>query len=292
MLFSIALENALFEHENPIITEYDVYRIGTVLLSEKQWKGQALKRVPATWERRNYLQAIGRLVEKGELVSERDFTSGVWRFVHQDKAVTAEQIACAVDPFCYISHLSALQHYGLSSNPGGGVYLTTPARAQWRALREAQATREFAGDRDTPHPTFNRIGFPTELRRRPIFPFETRHMGVFVVAGDHVRVSALGRAFIESIAEPKLCGSMTHVLKIWQSHARSNLETILAAIQSQEEKILKVRAGYILSECLGIEDPRIEAWKAFAQRGGSRKLDPEAPYVSEFSQPWMLSINI
>ena len=67
---------------------------------------------------------------------------------------------------------------------------------------------------------------------------------------------------------------------------------IISAVEEENASIVKVRAGYILSERLGIADPRIEAWKAFAQRGGSRKLDPDAPYAPVFSGAWMLSLNV
>ena len=52
-----------------------------------------------------------------------------------------------------------------------------------------------------------------------------------------------------------------------------------------------MRAGYVLSELMDVEDERVDAWRAFAQRGGSQKLDPEAPYVPRWSDDWMLSLN-
>jgi hypothetical protein len=42
---------------------------------------------------------------------------------------------------------------------------------------------------------------------------------------------------------------------------------------------------------MGVEGARIDAWRAFAQRGGSRKLDPSAEYRPVFSEIWMISLN-
>ena len=54
----------------------------------------------------------------------------------------------------------------------------------------------------------------------------------------------------------------------------------------------KVRLGFLLTEVCHLSDPRIEGWTRHAQRGGSRKLDPQAEYDPRYSEKWMLSINV
>ena len=81
-------------------------------------------------------------------------------------------------------------------------------------------------------------------------------------------------------------------LEIWDYHAEIYLQEIIAAVNDYASSIVKVRAGYILTERMGLSDSRIEAWKRFAQRGGSRKLDPSRPYAPTFSEAWMLSLNV
>ena len=75
-------------------------------------------------------------------------------------------------------------------------------------------------------------------------------------------------------------------------HAVRHLDAIVEAVDAGSEKILQVRAGYLLEEAIGISDPRIDVWARSAQRGSSRKLDSAAPYANRFSERWMLSINV
>jgi predicted transcriptional regulator of viral defense system len=92
------------------------------------------------------------------------------------------------------------------------------------------------------------------------------------------------------LTEPSLCGGMHHVLDVWENE--TNGFEITAAIDQLDVKIVKVRAGYILSEVMDIDHPALHNWEKFAQRGGSRKLDPDAEYAPEFSERWMISINV
>jgi predicted transcriptional regulator of viral defense system len=94
------------------------------------------------------------------------------------------------------------------------------------------------------------------------------------------------------LTEPGLCGGMRHVLDVWENEAGQWVPEIVAAIDQLDIKIVKVRAGYILSEIMDIDHPALHNWEKFAQRGGSRKLDPDADYAPEFSERWMISINV
>ncbi len=84
---------------------------------------------------------------------------------------------------------------------------------------------------------------------------------------------------------------MHHVLNVWQSEAGVYLDDIVEAVDRDHRAIVKVRAGHILEERIGLDHVVLKRWQAFAQRGGSRRLDPSKPYAPVFSEKWMISLN-
>ena len=85
---------------------------------------------------------------------------------------------------------------------------------------------------------------------------------------------------------------MRHVVDIWKKHGRKWLDEIVSSVNEVGEPITKVRAGYLLDEIIGVNDSRVESWIAYAQRGGSRKLNPEKEYGHSWSEKWMLATNV
>ena len=291
MYLAEALQQALIDFDEPAVTDYELYRLGLSLVRDGQYAGVKIKRVPDGWDLRRSRAAQNRLVERQVIASDQDFRSGVWRVVQATGSGSAEEAACIADPFCYVSHLSAMQRYGLTDRSPEAAHLTTPARSVWNALRDAKVEREI--DTDVEYPPLLRVRFRERLRRRPVILHETIHPATpFPIAGERARIASIGRTFADMLSEPSLSGGIHHVMEVWEEHAEAWLEQIIAEIDETSRKIVKVRAGYLLDEHLGISDPRIRAWRRFAQRGGSQKLDPDTPYVPRFSESWMLSINV
>lgn len=290
--FADALEAALLADDRPVVTDFDIFRRAETLLARRTWNGTPIKYVPGTWDVPRLHKTIARLVARQALAADNDFRSGVWRVIQATRAGTAEEVASIADPFCYVSHLSAMFRYGLTERSPAALHLSTPARKIWNQMRDELLAGLTAAPEDASD-LLRHYGFKEKLRRRPVVLHETnRPAAPIQVRGEETRIASVGDTFVDMLAEPALCGGIHHVLDVWDRNADQWLDEIISAVEKSDAKIVKVRAGYILSERMGIADTRISAWLAFAQRGGSRKLDPEAPYAPVYSESWMLSLNV
>lgn len=293
MNFNDGLDKALLDHDAPIVTDYEFFALGRKLLDAKEWGGEPLKRLPTGWDHTRARNAIRRLEARKSITADADFRSGVWRVIQSTRNGSAEEVACIVDPFCYVSHLSAMQRYGLTDRSPEALHLTTPARSVWNMLRDQKMVEDLGGPPDSEHPLLLRLGFKGELRRRPVIVHESSHPAKPVeVRGEKTRITSIGRTFGDMLSEPALCGGIRHVIDIWERDAEQWADQIIGEVDKMESKMVKVRAGYLLSEVLEIEDGRIDGWEQFAQRGGSRKLNPDAPYAPTYSERWMISLNV
>lgn len=211
----------------------------------------------------------------------------------------ADDIVCLLDRFCHISHLSAMQRWSLTDRQPHSLIISRPDD---KAVREMAAAIMDKDDAEIPWAhrphrgaigpfRLNNIAHPSHVRQRPVKLRKSRHVGGTV--GDRsgfARVSTVGQTFLDMLRQPALCGGMAHVLDVWDEHAGDHLHAIIAAVDSAGP-IIKCRAGHIIEERLGIRDPRLDAWRLFAQRGGSRVLDPGRPYAPAWSENWMISLN-
>jgi len=290
MLFRAGIEAALQARNQPVITALDLHRLAQALFLARRWRGEPLQRLPQAWDERRTATLISHLIRSDALSADRDFAPGVYRVLEIEAPETAEQLACLVDPFCYVSYRSALHMHRLIGERPSPLHLSTPEAKLWKA-RHAELMAGLEPDAEGLGPSYGRISIGGKIRRRAVLLHETS-TPTPVVEIDQARVSAIGPTFVDTLTEPGRCGGMAAVLKVWNRHARQHAPEIVEALDRSASKMVKVRAGYIFTERLAIETPAIAAWQAFAQRGGSRRLDPEQPYAPTFSERWMISLNV
>jgi predicted transcriptional regulator of viral defense system len=246
---------------------------------------------------RDYKRQLNFLLKTGILTPNTSFPkSTVFNILGKDTS-SAEEIACIVDPFAYISHLSAMEWHGLTDRISKTVFLSSLPQVQWTQFALERMKKDCGGDQSYSFysrnlPRLKRIRL-NKIGRKNIHRYSNIHRGAFKSVKDKtLRVSTIGRTFLDMIRRADFCGGIHHVIDIYQEYAKQYQQLIIDEINRHGKQIDKVRAGYILDKLCGLQSDSLEAWVQFVQRGGSRKLDPFEEYSSTYSERWCLSLNI
>ena len=291
------LTRQIGQHAAPVLS---AYALGVMIF--RLHRSPEVEPRPASLEvqalgRQQYKEMESQLLSVGVLERIPHLRGKAYSIFGRSKAPAAEFI-CGVDPFCYISHLSAMEFHGLTDRLPHTLFVSSPSTSEWRKLAKEQMQKELVEY----YPAYIAARFPhlvsfrmEKFGKTPIEYINSSHLGAFKNIHDRsLRVSTIGRTFLDMLRRPDLCGGMQHVIDVYKDTARKYLRLIQDEIDAHGTGIEKVRAGYILSEFCGARsDARIQAWKEqFAQRGGSRKLDPTGEFSPTFSEDWSLSLNV
>jgi len=282
------LANLLEANDKPILTQFSFFRLIWQLYAESSGRKLYLRRKIPT--RDDYTRLRLNLKNTGIIGADRDYGARVIRVLAVSD-LPAENIICLIDPTCYVSHLSAMQRWGLTDRSPDALLLTRPDRKTAAVQLQTYMTDVLGEDENTPFP-LRVIKHPDRVRRRSVHIYESKTAGNFLKnRTDDVRLSTIGQTFLDMLQKPDLCGGMSHILDVWEEHAETYLDEIVTAVDTTTRGLVKSRAGYILEERLGLHHPGVGPWKALSQRGGSRKLDPAKEFAPTFSETWMISLN-
>ncbi len=293
---STALTLELGNLHQPVVTTYQLGVKLFQLYRAKTYQGESLAKLKGELPEASELKRVlDQLLTNGVLRHHKDFSGGV--YILLGKEPTAPEVACVVDPFAYLSHLSAMEYHGLTNRMPKMLFLSSPPSAEWRQFALARMKRDIGEEQLE---TYNTAGLPSlakfrldKLQRQTVKVYTSSHLGAFIVVRDRaLRVAALGRTFLDMIREPDLCGGIYHVLEVFEAHAATYVRLITDEIDQHGTKIDKVRVGYILEERCGLKNPILDRWQSEVQRGGSRKLYAKGEYSARFSERWSLSLNI
>ena len=292
-----ALSLSIAELEQPVITFYQLGMIVFRIYQTKAFRGESIQSIKKETADYSALSlALSSLVDDGILEPFRGFPKkSVFSILGKTHESPAE-VACTVDPFCYVSHLSAMEHHGLTNRMPSTLFISSPGRDAWRKYADERMHKDLGTDlsdyRMNDLPELHKIKM-NKIGRVVVNKHNSLHLGAYInVKGKNLRVSSIGRTFLDMLRNPDLCGGIRHVLDVYEEHAEIYLKLIVDEIAHNGRPIDKVRAGYILDEKLGLQHPLISEWLSFVQRGGSRKLDASAEYIPEFSEKWCISINV
>jgi len=288
-----ALSGTLAEMNQPVITDYELGVQLHWLYSNQNYKGQTLQIKKKTAENLDFQRIINALYKNGILSAFKKFKS-----VHQifgKKIESEEEVVCSVNPFAYISHLSAMEYHGLTDKIPRILTYTAPGAKPWKEFAIKKMEKDYKGLINEELPILTSI-IMNKVGKKKLIKYNSIHTGAYVNKKDSpLRVSSIGRTFLDMLRKPDLCDGIYNVIQAYVEHAELYLGLIIDEIDQNGNKIEKIRAGYLLEDnerCNIKNNPRIERWKKYVQRGGSRKLDPNNEYSPKYSETWCLSINI
>lgn len=292
-----ALTQHLSSLQQPVVTDYELYSTIFNLLKAKKFNDIPVNNKKYSQFSFKYLQEniIKPIIDLGIITPLPHFPNQhVFQII--SKQQDAEDIACTVDPFAYISHLSAMAYHGLTNRIPKIIYLSSPAPRDWIASAQKRMKNDLGNYYkdycDYSLPKLTRLNFSI-IHNNKIFRYSSIHHGAFKhIEGRMLRVSTIGRTFLDMLREPDYCGSMYHVIDVFKNYGEQYSNLIIDEIERHGTNIEKSRAGYLLEEILHVEDSRINEWAKAVQRGGSRKLDPKQAYSEKYSERWSLSLNM
>jgi predicted transcriptional regulator of viral defense system len=288
--FAEAIASAIEASEAILLSDYDMF-----LMACDVYRAKTVKYLRGDYPSVEQYKRARSVMKEARIIDADKNYSRLWRVVSRGREA-ADEVVCSADPYCYISHLSAMQRYGITLRRPEALHITRPTNEVVKGLlekrKEEDRPRLTFSQEAVDAPTLTQVRHPRKIRGRNLSVKKTKFSGQFrPVRGSGVRVASIGQVFLDMLEDPKLCGGMSHVLEVWDEHAQTYLKEISQRVDEAGTGIAKVRAGYILSERMGIQNGSIGAWELHAQRGGSRKLDPDADYNPHFSERWMISIN-
>lgn len=289
-----AITLSLGHLDKPVISKYQFGLIVNNIYRYKSFEGETINLQKDFAERADVNKYLKLLLNEGVLSLHKNL-SNIFTLLGRSDG-EPEDIACTVDPFCYMSHLSAMSYHGLTDRIPGKLFISSPPAGTWRSFAKEQMRKDL-GDYlenycENGLPTLVRTKMP-KINKTEIHCLSSKHLGAYKnVMGRVLRVSTIGRTFLEMLRNPELCGGINHVLDVFEEYGEKYLRLITDDIDKNGGPIDKVRAGYILNERLDIDNEIIYDWSLLAQRGGSRKLDPSSEYIAEWSDKWKLSLNV
>jgi len=281
--------------KSPVISSYQLGRLIFEAYARNAIGASDLNLKKTLPDRAQYNAALNQLIETAVLSEVSGLSGNYFKLLGAPDA-PVEEIICAIDPFCYISHLSAMAYHGITNRLPRTVFVSSPPPSQWKVY----AIELMKKDLGNHYLDYVTQGFPQLSRSRPkkvagkVIEFNnSAHLGAFRKVPDRtLRVATIGRTFLDMLRTPDACGGIEHVIEVYKETANQYKRLIIDEIDRNGNGMDKARAGYLLEAQAGITDPRIDSWQSTVQRGGSRKLNASAEYSPFFSERWALSLNV
>ena len=199
------LADQLEANNKPVLPHFHFFQIVLNMYRDSSGEKLYLRRQVPDSDDISRLRKILKAV--GAIGNDRDYGSRIVRVLTVSD-LPAEDIVCLVDPTCYVSHLSAMQRWGLTDRTPRVLALTRPDRATSIAALRNYMSDALNGDEVNPYP-LRLIQHPYRVRRRSVALYESKTADQFIaIRGTNVRLSTIGQTFLDTLQRPDLCGGM------------------------------------------------------------------------------------
>jgi predicted transcriptional regulator of viral defense system len=256
---------ALLEEERrAVVTHYTLFLVLRQLFTPENRQKLYLRADAPTTD--NLRKLTANLSDTGGIEIDPDYGRSVFRVLPVGES-PADEVCPLANPFGYISHLSAMQRWGLTDRRPEALHLTMPPAGAARPLIEQRMAADYKTPvSEIPLNEMVKLAFirhPETVRSRRISVYETKHPGAWLQVRDsHARLATIGQTFVDTVERPQYCGGMAHVLDVWREHAGIYSQEIIAAVDKVESPIVKVRAGYLLDDMMGFgNDTRVQGFQ-------------------------------
>lgn len=215
-------------------------------------------------------------------------------FIKGKPEYSASEAICAVYPYGYISKINAMAWYGITDRIPKIVRFTTCTLPEWKnkSLEDLEVGPSVPFDRESFIPKYPKRTdvFGDEL----IVSVEKNYVSPSEIRNSPLRISPIGKTFIDMLRTPDECGGIDHVLDVYIDNAEKYFPAILKELKHERSRKIDIaRTGFVLQKVVGITHPQLTEWQQESQktRGSSKVLVPGQPFSSIYDEDWSLSLN-
>lgn len=303
----LSLEDALTTW---ILQEYPYSVISKERLSEeifllyktKTYDGMTIRQLQKeNAEQQDYNRQVEKLLKSGILSKDAESQGSSptlipdgFFYISGKPKVSAAEIICSLYPYGYISHLSAMDWYGLTDKMPKVVRFTTCNKTDWKNNYISEFADKFGSSKE----------YKPFVPRYPQnnLKFDSKKLSIITnssmppplqAKGSAVRVSSIGNTFLDMTKKPDFCGGIDHVIEVFIENGKKFSKNIIEATDVYGNIIDKARIGFLLDVMLKIEHKKLDEWKKqqVNLRGSSRVFHPSEPFSSIYNADWSLSLN-
>src|SRR5690554_5941587 len=208
-----AITLSLGDLDKPVVSKYQFGLIVNSIYRTKVYRGESINLQKDFAERSDVNKYLNQLLDEGVLSPHKTLSNTFTLLGRSD--LDPEDIACTVDPFCYMSHLSAMSYHGLTDRIPGKLFISSPSVSEWRLFAKEQMLKDLGDD----YETYCENGMPLlvktnikKINKVEVHCLSSKHLGAYKnIRGRALRVSTIGRTFLEMLKNPDLCGGINHV---------------------------------------------------------------------------------